>query len=141
MQVPKPIEAKPSRRQVALKIISSPLFEEVTNLATRKFDGLFPAGRQFEKAPSLGVGETGDRPSTNPATSAIPNHPAKKSTTPVSKLYIAPAILIAPFDSISVRYVPNSRLMHRGKKIAMRSLRQRLPVSRAVSSGLSYRRL
>src|SRR6266702_8745452 len=29
------------------------------------------------------------------------NHPAKKSTTPVSRLYIAPAILIAPFDSIS----------------------------------------
>jgi hypothetical protein len=30
-----------------------------------------------------------------------PNHPAKKSTTPVSKSYIAPAILMAPFDSIS----------------------------------------
>ena len=29
------------------------------------------------------------------------NHPAKKSTTPVSRLYIAPAIFIAPFDSIS----------------------------------------
>src|SRR5712664_464302 len=30
-----------------------------------------------------------------------PNYPAKKSTTPVSRLYIAPAILIAPFDSFS----------------------------------------
>jgi PAS domain S-box-containing protein len=30
-----------------------------------------------------------------------PNYPAKKSTTPVSRLYIAPAILMAPFDSIS----------------------------------------
>jgi hypothetical protein len=30
-----------------------------------------------------------------------PNHAAKKSTTPVSRLYIAPAILMAPLDSIS----------------------------------------
>jgi hypothetical protein len=28
------------------------------------------------------------------------NYPVKKSTTPVSRLYIAPAILISPFDSI-----------------------------------------
>ena len=40
-----------------------------------------------------------------PATFLPPvlNHPAKKSTTPVSRLYIAPAILMAPFDSISAR--------------------------------------
>jgi hypothetical protein len=35
----------------------------------------------------------------DPAVTA--NHPAKKSTTPVSRLYIAPAILIAPCVSIS----------------------------------------
>jgi hypothetical protein len=38
---------------------------------------------------------------TAPTNARALNHPAKKSTTPVSKLYIAPAILIAPFDSIS----------------------------------------
>jgi|ERR1700733_13522304 hypothetical protein len=29
------------------------------------------------------------------------NHPAKKSTTPASRLYITPAILMAPFDSMA----------------------------------------
>src|SRR5262249_33433279 len=34
-------------------------------------------------------------------THSIQTRPVKKSTTPVSRLYIAPAILIAPLDSIS----------------------------------------
>src|SRR5215468_8822791 len=39
-----------------------------------------------------------EKPSTR---TRIATHPAKKSTTPVSRLYIAPAILTAPWASMS----------------------------------------
>jgi hypothetical protein len=42
---------------------------------------------------------------------AQPSHQAKKSTTPVSKLYIAPAILMEPLVSIAARTELSLRML------------------------------
>jgi hypothetical protein len=56
-----------------------------------------PAARPFSPAATDSLSEP--EQISSGCTAAV-NHPVKKSTTPVPRLYIAPLILIAPLDSI-----------------------------------------